>query len=624
MTESSGQKSEALLQSGHRVTRGRVLLGFSYSLGVCALLLTAWFVYSVRATDRVMPGVLLEGMIVSGVSRTELIGRLDTFARERAHRPLLIRLGGVRLQAEPEQLGFGVNADASARLALEAGRKGPLPARFAQFVVGVLKPRRVPVQLRIEPERLGAALDRWEAEAIEDAPFDGGISLAGTTVSPLYPHGGRRLDRSRARTQLEDAYRTGKDAEPLATRTETPKVRAAEVDRVVDEARHMLGGEVLLSSVAPARSWLLTSTQLGSVLRVVPDQAANTLALTCAPEAVHELLAARRGELEQSPENARFVIDAKDGVRVEPGHAGLTLADAAVARALCIAARSPERKADLPFDSGAEPALTTAAAEAAGISGLMGSYTTRHACCQPRVQNIHHIADLLDGTLVRPGETFSVNQFIGPRTVKNGFRPAPSIEDGDMVDTVGGGVSQFATTLFNALFYGGYDILERQPHSYWFTRYPMGYDATLSYPHPDIVFKNDTEACALIKTSYTDTSITVKVYGNNGGRRVSADVSERQNIVPPPLEYIPNPRLDADKEKTREGGMIGWTVTVTRTLTFADGKLKKERRKVTYKPRARRVEVHPCRIPQGAPGHTGERCPLPEPDALLPGDTGAK
>jgi hypothetical protein len=60
--------------------------------------------------------------------------------------------------------------------------------------------------------------------------------------------------------------------------------------------------------------------------------------------------------------------------------------------------------------------------------------------------------------------------------------------------------------------------------------------------------------------------------------------------------------------------MIGWTVTVKRTLTYGDGKTKEERRKVTYRPRARRIEVHPCRIPQGEPGHTGERCPVPEKD----------
>ncbi len=364
---------------------------------------------------------------------------------------------------------------------------------------------------------------------------------------------------------------------------------------------------------------------MATVLKVQADAASSKLALGCAPDAVKQLLDPERATLEQRPESARFVIDAQDHVHVEPGHSGLILDDRAVALAICAAAASQSKKGELPFGAGVPPALSTEAAEHSGIVGLMGTYTTRHACCQPRVQNIHHIADLLDGTFVRPGETFSVNQLVGPRTVKNGFRPAPSIEDGDMVDTVGGGVSQFATTLFNALFYGGYDILERQPHSYWFTRYPMGYDATLSYPHPDIIFKNDTDAAALIKTQYTDTTITVKIYGDNGGRRVRAEVSERQNIVPPPVEFIPNPHLDADQEKTREGGMIGWSVIVKRTLTFPDGKVKEERRKVTYKPRARRVEVHPCRIPEGEPGHTGERCPKPDKDDSSDvADAGAK
>jgi vancomycin resistance protein YoaR len=371
----------------------------------------------------------------------------------------------------------------------------------------------------------------------------------------------------------------------------------------------------------------LTAPDIAGLLQVKADAEHGTLELTCALEATQKFLADRRAALERQPENAKFAIDSQDHVHVVPGRGALVLDDAGVASAACAAAQSPTKKAELPLRPGAEPALSTDAAEHLGVVGLMGTYTTRHACCQPRVQNIHHIADLLDGTLVKPGETFSVNQVVGQRSVKNGFHLAPSIEDGEMVDTVGGGVSQFATTLFNALFYGGYDILERQPHTYWFTRYPEGYDATLSYPHPDIIFKNDTAAGALIKTSYTDTTITVKIYGDNGGRRVKAEVSARQNIVEPPVEWIPNPHLDADKEKTREGGMIGWSVIVKRTLTFPDGKIKEERRKVTYKPRARRVEVHPCKIPAGEPGHTGERCPKPDPDAAdssAATDTGAK
>ncbi len=550
---------------------------------------------------------------------------MRAWADERATRQVVVPVSGRRLELQPKSVGFEVDVPATATRVLAVGRAGGILSRSAGSIARLLRPALVQVATRFDEAALGRTLDAWQEAALDNPPFAGGIAVSGASVAPLYPHAGQRLDRPRVREQLRTAIVEGRACEPLATRRESPSVDRAAVDRVVARAAAMLRDATELRSSDGARRLSFTAAQVGSLLRVSAGKERDTLELTCATDAMKALLDGQRASLEQEPRSARFVIDARDRVHVESGHSGLILDDEAVARAACRAAAAPEKSAELPLSRGAEPALSTEAAEHAGVVGLVGMFTTRHACCAPRVQNIHHIADLLDGTLVPAGETFSVNRLVGPRTAKNGFRPAPSIEDGDMVDTVGGGVSQFATTLFNALFYGGYDILERQPHSYWFTRYPMGYDATLSYPHPDIVFKNDTDAAALIKTQYTDTTITVKIYGNNGGRRVRAEVSARQNIVLPPIELIPNRSLDADREKTREGGMIGWTVVVKRTLTFPDGKTKKEQRKVTYKPRARRVEVHPCRIPEGVPGHTGERCPVPEKDdASGASDAGAK
>jgi vancomycin resistance protein YoaR len=630
MVKSDGS-DEHVAASTHesKGARRKVMFAAAGLVGACALLLTAWFLLNVKASERAMPGVQVEGMDVSRLTRAEIAQRLQAWSDSRAARKIGLSLAGVSLSFEPQSAGFSVDVPATAGRALQAGRGGGLGRDLLSFIARCFRTESVPAVVHFDGKRLSSLFDDWESRAIDvaHAPFPGGISVAGSVVTPLYPHPGKVLDRARAHEQLARAARTGQASEPLATRSELPAVTRDDVDRITSRARTMLSGDVSLAARDGARRLTLTPVQLGSALRVSFDRVNKQLELECAAEAVHGLLEPLRAELEQAPLDARFVIDADDRVRVEPGHPGLRLEDQAVAGALCAVAEAADKKGELPLALGAPPKLSTEAAEHAGISSLVGSYTTRHACCQPRVENIHHIADLLDGVLVNPGETFSVNQLVGPRTVKNGFRPAPSIEDGDMVDTVGGGVSQFATTLFNALFYGGYDILERQPHSYWFTRYPMGYDATLSYPHPDIVFKNDTEAGALIKTSYTETTITVKVYGNNGGRRVRAEVSERQNIVTPPVELIPNPRLDADEEKTREGGMIGWTVTVKRILTFPDGKSKEERRKVTYKPRARRVEVHPCRIPAGEPGHTGERCPVPEKgesESSDPADGGAK
>ncbi|HET7544633.1 MAG TPA: VanW family protein [Polyangiaceae bacterium] len=623
---SAQDEKSARVRFGADGLRRRVVLFGLSAVGLGVLLATAWCIISTRDTERALPGVHVEGQDVSRLTRGQIAARVQAWAEQQAARKIALSLSGTALVFEPRAVGFRVDAAASAARALAVGRSGGFFQRSLSFFGRMLHPESVSLELALDPELLGRLEDEWQARAIKDAPFPGGFAVEGTSVTPLYPRAGSRLDRARVRAQLDDALR-GRDPGPLAVHSELPRVDRAEVDRVVTQARAMLNQELTLATEGDARRLSVSPAQLGSILRIQVDEAAGKLSLACSPEATHALLAPQRAEFERAAESARFVIDAQDRVHVQPARPGVALDDQSVAGALCAAAQSSSKSGVLPLSPGAEPALSTAAAEQAGIAGLVGSYTTRHACCQPRVQNIHHIADLLDNTLVRPGETFSVNQVVGPRTTKNGFRPAPSIEDGDMVDTVGGGVSQFATTLFNALFYGGYDILERQPHSYWFTRYPMGYDATLSYPHPDIVFKNDTNACALIKTSYTETSITVKVYGDNGGRRVRAEVSEKQNIVMPAVEFIPNPRLDADEEKTRDAGMIGWSVTVKRILTYADGKTKEERRKVTYKPKARRVEVHPCRIPAGEPGHTGERCPVPEKDeaeASAAADAGAK
>ncbi|HEY4102374.1 MAG TPA: VanW family protein [Polyangiaceae bacterium] len=582
------------------------------AVGACVLLLTGSFALSQRETGKIAHGVHIGEFDVSNLSRDEARAKMNAWIEAHANASIACTLAGSELAFVPKNAGFHGD-DSVVERALVLGRQGSIPVRFAAFVARWFRPVVVPIAANFEAPKLDSMLNAWQSEKIKDHPFVGGISVSGTIVTPLYAHAGTVIDRERASAQLKESAQSGHGA-AIATRLESPNEDRVEVDHIATLAASMLTSDIELGAPSGAQKLSLGAAEIAPLLQVKAETEHGKLALFCEPEAAEKLLEPRRAELAQAPQNAKFVIDAEDHVKVEPGHAGLTLDDTEVANAICAAAQDPAKKAVLPLRAGAEPVLSTAQAEALGIKSLMGTYTTRHACCQPRVENIHHIADLLDGTVVKPGDTFSVNQTIGPRTQKNGFRPAPSIEDGDMVDTVGGGVSQFATTLFNALFYGGYDIIERQPHTYWFTRYPMGYDATLSFPHPDIIFKNDTDAGALIKTSYTDKSITVKIYGDNGGRKVRAEVSPRQNIVEPPIEYIPNRHLDADEKKTREGGEIGWSVIVKRTLVFADGKTKEEKRKVTYKPRARRVEVHPCKIPEGELGHTGEKCPKPDPD----------
>jgi hypothetical protein len=121
-------------------------------------------------------------------------------------------------------------------------------------------------------------------------------------------------------------------------------------------------------------------------------------------------------------------------------------------------------------------------------------------------------AELLQGTVVYPGETFSVNDFLGERTEEKGFVSAGVIYAGVYDKDVGGGISQFITTLFTATFNAGMEFPEYQAHSIDIQRYREGVDATISWPKPDFKFRNPNPYAVLLWPTVTDNSVTVSVY----------------------------------------------------------------------------------------------------------------
>lgn len=192
---------------------------------------------------------------------------------------------------------------------------------------------------------------------------------------------------------------------------------------------------------------------------------------------------------------------------------------------VCCSAASVERAAAQILEEGAtfarmltrpdDDEVMLAWADGSYITEPVAEFTTNHPCCESRVTNIQTMADFMRGKYLIPGETLSMNDYVGPRTREKGYVAAGAIRSGYMTDEVGGGVSQFITTIFNAAFYGGLDLDEYQSHSIYFSRYPFGREATLSIPGPDLVLTNNTDYPVLIWPTYTDTSITVTLYSTD-------------------------------------------------------------------------------------------------------------
>jgi vancomycin resistance protein YoaR len=175
------------------------------------------------------------------------------------------------------------------------------------------------------------------------------------------------------------------------------------------------------------------------------------------------------------------------------------------------------------------------------------------------------MADLVRGAVILPGETFSINDHVGERTRAKGFVEAGAIREGEHVDEVGGGVSQFATTMFNAAYFAGLDIPVSQAHSEYFSRYPIGREATMGYPAPDLQITNNTPYGILIWTSYTDTSLTVTMYSSPYAKAEQTGISESMS------------------------GACR-VVTTTRTRTYPNGETETDTFRATYRP----GEGKPC------------------------------
>lgn len=602
---------------------------------------------------QVLRGVMLAGHRLTGLDREGARGLLATYESEIRDEPLLVRVQGKSFELAPETVGLALQADSALDQALGVGREGNLANQLGSWLASWSREATVQPACTVDEAALATLVDTWESEAIQDPPYEGAIVVENERAVAQPPRSGHRIDRASAIGAVATALCTKNRAPLDVPLVETPPVRKAAdtaaalalaerllrapltlvgelppppVDEPGDESRARAPkpatkakGQDSEPEASPTARFTFEPKALAAALksRLV---GADGIELYLDAATLEPTLAEAKKELERTPVDAKLVVERGDKIRVIPSHIGRVIDTQKVAQALFEAAKSPEREAKLPIDEGAQPALSSADVEALHIKGVVASFTTTHPCCRPRVENIHKIADLIDGVLLRPGERFSINEHVGERTLKGGFKPAPTIVHGEMKDTIGGGISQFATTFFNAALNGGYEIIERQPHSYYFSRYPMGHEATLSFPKPDVIIRNDTDAGLLIKTYYTGVSITVKLYGDNGGRKVQRKVSNIFDLTDPPIEYIADDSLEPDDKKVKARGKKGWTVTVARIIAFPDGTEKKESRKVVYNPRVRIVRVHSCMIPKGEDGYTGNPCPEPEEDDDEAGD----
>jgi vancomycin resistance protein YoaR len=520
--------------------------------------------YTLRAS--VLPGVRVAGVDIGGMSRPDARGRIEAVIGERLRQPVDIAISGEIFTVNPSNL-FTVDATATERIAFDAARSS-----FLDQVGAVVVP--VAVEHDVEPVLIAnqSAHDALAKELARrtDRPVSASVSMDGREPVVVPGRPGTAIDVSAVVALVRDAALRGLPTVEAPVRQMSPSITTDEAEQAAAEARTALSAPVALR-FRHHMVGKLGPSAMAQLIRF--DVAAGGVELSLAPKGLRAELDPVVKEFTREPKDASFRVSG-ERVRVVRGRDGTTLDVPGAAAAVLAAATEPGTREARIGLAALEPRLTTAEARALGIRRQVSTFTTDMGVSSSnRIWNVHLMADYIDGTIIKPGRTFSFNKTVGPRTPERGFREGQMILGSLLLPAIGGGVCQTATTLFNNVLLLGLPVKERYNHSWYISHYPLGRDATVSWGGPDFVFKNDLDHALLIKTSYTDSTLTFTFYGTRQGRRVELKTGPETNFRSPQPSYAFDPSAPEGSVRTVTGSHeSGFDVTVSRNV-YEHGKL---------------------------------------------------
>ncbi|MEU7002032.1 VanW family protein [Nonomuraea sp. NPDC046570] len=545
--------------------RGRLLPVIATVVVLLALL--AYAVPAVMMSGSVLRGTNVGGVDIGGLTVTEAADKLRDELSAKIDKPIAVEADGRRQSVNPAESGMELDVVST----IEQAPSGfPSPVEVWRALVGStdLEPK-----VTVDAAELSRAVEKL-ADTLDKTPREGRVYFKDGKPAYVTPREGRVLDQEAAVKAIRDAHLAPRTTLTLPMVTAEPKTTLDSVKEALAVARRALAGPIVLTNAG--REVLLPVATIAAHLTFVSDGAGGLEPRFDAKEA----LAGVESDLidaSQAPRDAGYdVVNGR--LRLVSARKGRGVDDRKLAAAVAETVASGGSRTIAVELAVVAPKVSDDEVKKLGIREKVGEFTTEHPCCVPRVTNIHRMADAVDGYLVRPGETFSINDVVGERTAAKGYVPAGQIVGDRTEDGVGGGVSQFATTMYNAAFFGGFEDVQHMAHSFYISRYPAGREATVFWPSVDLKWRNDSDYGVLVKTAYTDRTITVSLWSTKRYDKVESISSAKRAFTPFTRETSSDPKCQ------RMIGGQGFTVDVTRVITQGGKEIKREKKTTIYRP----------------------------------------
>ncbi|GAA0225997.1 hypothetical protein GCM10010492_25350 [Saccharothrix mutabilis subsp. mutabilis] len=562
------EETQADEDDQRRKSRKKVAL---VAAGVFGLLVLLYGLDILVSSGNVPRGVTVAGVDVGGMSHKDAEQKLRAEIGPRLEKPVKARAGDVETEVDPRAAGLELDWAGTFE------RAGDQPLSPITRLTSFFTSREVGFATRSDQGKLSAAVEDLRART-DHEPAEGTIKFEGGTAVAVDPKQGQKLDAGGAREKLLADWADGGTVElPVAL---TPvKTTKEGVQKALDEvAKPAVASPVVVKG--EGKDATLTPEQLFATLVFEPADD-GSLTVKVDNNKVVEAAGPQLKDTEKEGEDAEIVFEGGRPT-VKPSVDGLTIDwEKSLVTYLEVLKRADQREIKAEYKK--SPAkVTTEQANQMGIKEVIGEFQTGGFAADSGV-NIRVVAQKVNGAIVKPGETFSLNGFTGPRGTAQGYVEAGIIENGAPGRAVGGGISQFATTLYNAAYHAGMKDAGHKEHSYWISRYPAGREATVFMDAAgnsliDIKFTNPDQTGVAIQTIWTPSSLKIVLWGTKN-YDVSGSTSERTNFTEPQeIKKTTQPCVPSN-------GAQGFTVTDTRTITDRrTGQTRSESRTVKYDP----------------------------------------
>nr|WP_236640583.1 VanW family protein [Corynebacterium urogenitale] len=529
----------------------------------------------VMSEGRVPRGVTVGGVDIGGMTEEQAEQRLRIDLGEKMRKPVNVKAGNMSTELDPPQSGLQVDWEATVK---QAGQQPLNPiTRIRSFFdkreVGIISAvadqpfnrtmERLSRDLTRQPENAELSLnDRGKPDVKDDVP--------GQTIDP----------NALREVVLENWLNKDRTVNAEADVTEA-EITSESADKLVREVVNPATSKPILFKGRDDVVAEIKAADMAKILTFVPNaekkEDATELRAEWNNEAAQEILQAQLAGTEKEFRNASFTTEG-GSLSVVPHQDGISIKwDETLGKIEDKALNTRTREWDVVYeDKKAE--YTTEEAQNASFDDTVGEFTTG-GFSGPSGVNIRRTAEMVNGAYVLPGETFSLNGYTGPRGTAQGFVESGIIIDGRASEAVGGGISQFATTLYNAAYFAGMEDVAHTPHSYYISRYPAGREATVYEGAIDLQFKNTFDTPVRIEAFVSGDSVTVRLKGVKTVE-VESITGSRTNPTQPQKM-----KVDKDDHCTPSSGAPGFTISDTRVIKNLNGReLSRETQTTVYDP----------------------------------------